>query len=121
VGALQWIAIAAIGLAAAFGAAYLITGGHLFDGCAIHLESEATRDASYHVDFRGRTDAAGGTLHPGAKADVKLCTFSPRGLPEGALRVDGLGNATFRLDPYCDDWTFLVNDSAITAASRACA
>ena len=119
-GVFQWIAVVVLGLAAAYGAAWLVTGGHLFDGCAIHLESEASRDRSYHVDFKGRADAASGTLPPGAKADVKLCAFSPRNQPAGTLRVDGLGNATFQLDPFCDDWTFLVNDTSLVAASRAC-
>lgn len=121
VGLGQILLLVVIGLAAAFGAAYAITRGHLLDGCAIHLESEALRDVAWRVDYRGKADAAAGTLHPGQKADVKLCTFSPRGGPEGALRVEGAGNATFRLDPYCDDWRFLVNDTAVVTESRACA
>jgi hypothetical protein len=121
VGAGQVLALVAVGLAAAFGAAYVVTGGHLFDGCSIHLESEATRGVAWRVDYRGKEGVATGTLHPGTKADAKLCTFSPRGQPEGTLRVEGLGNVTFRLDPYCDEWRFLVNDTALVAGSRACA
>lgn len=120
-GAAQWAILVVVGLVAAFGAAYLLSGGHLFDGCEIHLESEATHDVVYHVDYRGHADKASGVLRAGATASVKLCTFSPRGGPQGALRVEGLGNVSFRLDPYCSDWSFLVNDTVITAASRACA
>jgi len=85
------------------------------------VESEASRPLAYAVDYKGKVDAARGTLMPGTTADVRLCTLSPRGGPEGTLRVAGLGNATFRLDPTCDDWRFLANDTALVAGSRACA
>jgi hypothetical protein len=119
-GVAQVAIIILVGLATAFGAAYLLSDGHLFDGCLVHLESEATHAVGYAVDYQGKPGVASGTLPPGGKADARLCRLSPRDSPEATVRVEGVGQMSVKLDPYCDDWRLLVNDTAIVAGSRAC-
>lgn len=117
----QWAVLVVVFVAAAGGAFYLFGGRDLFRGCEIHVASEASRDVRFQVDIDGQTAKAEGTIPPGESVDVKLCTLARRDHPPATLRVQDVGSMPFSLDPACSDWSFLVNDTAIVAASRACA
>lgn len=115
-----WVAasLAAAGVAALAFAGWSATGGHLFDGCVVHLESSAPSPVGYRVELRG--EPHDGTLFPGDAREVKVCTFAPRDAPDARVEADGRGALDVTLDPFCSAPRIIVNATALYAEARTC-